>query len=60
MQNNKKKENLQPEILLEKRIYSGNKVKIPEGATYFKVDFDYSNCYYDNDIPEMIVTFYKK
>lgn len=37
-----------------------SKNSVPEGATYFELEVDTSNCYYSGDTPSYIIHFYKK
>lgn len=39
---------------------SHHEEEIPEDATHFATEIDYSNCFYESDTPSVIVTFYKK
>jgi hypothetical protein len=33
---------------------------IPEGCTHYKLEVDYSGCYYEGDQPSYIIHWYKK
>jgi hypothetical protein len=55
----KKKEEFE-EIATEYFQYWDNRTPIPKGATHLEVELDYSNCYYEGDIPQYIVKFFKK
>lgn len=35
-------------------------VEIPEGATHVEAEADYSNCYYESDMPSVKVIFHRK
>lgn len=35
------------------------KEAIPEGATHFELEMDYSGCYYESDSPSCKVRFFK-
>lgn len=37
-----------------------SKTVIPEGATCFELEIDYSGCYYEGDTPSYSVVFFKK
>jgi hypothetical protein len=57
----KKKEKTEEfETLGVANVIDYGKTPIPEGATDFYLEADYSNCYYEGDRPDYIVTFYKK
>jgi len=57
----KKKEKTEEfEILDVVNVDTYGKTPIPEGATDFYFETDYSGCYYEGDRPAYIVTFYKK
>ena len=57
----KKKEKVEEfETLGVANVIDYGKTPIPEGATDFYLEPDYSNCYYEGNRPDYIVTFYKK
>lgn len=54
----KKVEKKEPELIcLGSFTYDG---QVPEGATWFETELDYSTCWYESDRPSAIVKFYKR